>query len=355
MIIKHKVSCDPNVYEAWPDVALTSSGKLVCVFSECTHHCNRDYTRIVTVESSDRGRTWSAKRPVTEGTKGLDYYYNCARIKLLRDGRLCIVVDRLAAGGEENTAGRAVNLLYFSSDDGATWSQPFTTPLNGIVPDKLLELKSGRWILAAHHPQDGFLTQFMRYSDDQGKTWSERITVGSRHGLNLCETSIIESPDGTLVSFMRENSLKGLPAYKAISHDSGCSWGPLHEYPILGCHRPVAGFLKSGELLVTCRFQPSAWIFPPRDGFGGFKGGCQTTLAVLADPATSFQESDNAQLRMMPLDFDRSLYSDTGYTGWVQFADGEIYVVNYIVDDAYDSAQIRGYSFFPEEFVIRYK
>lgn len=81
MITKHVVSCDPKIYEAWPDIALTPSGKLVCVFSECTHHCNRDYTRIVTVESTDRGRTWSAKKPVTEGTRDLDYYYNCAQIR----------------------------------------------------------------------------------------------------------------------------------------------------------------------------------------------------------------------------------------------------------------------------------
>ena len=47
MIQKFTVSNDPAIYEAWPDVALTDSGKLVCVFSECTHHGNRDYTRIM--------------------------------------------------------------------------------------------------------------------------------------------------------------------------------------------------------------------------------------------------------------------------------------------------------------------
>ena len=46
----------------------------------------------------------------------------------------------------------------------------------------------------------------------------------------------------------------------------------------------------------------------------------------------------------MPLDYDRSHFADTGYTGWVAFPDGEIYMVNYIVDDA-PKAQIRGYSF----------
>jgi hypothetical protein len=53
---------------------------------------------------------------------------------------------------------------------------------------------------------------------------------------------------------------------------------------------------------------------------------------------------------------DRSPTSDTGYSGWVQFADnhadtGEIYVVNYIPDDA-PKAQIRSYSLRMEDFLL---
>jgi sialidase-1 len=53
----------------------------------------------------------------------------------------------------------------------------------------------------------------------------------------------------------------------------------------------------------------------------------------------------------MPLDYDRNEKPDTGYTGWVQFEDGEIYVVNYIKDDA-SKAQIRGYSFYPNDIIL---
>ena len=51
------------------------------------------------------------------------------------------------------------------------------------------------------------------------------------------------------------------------------------------------------------------------------------------------------------MDFDRSPLSDTGYSGWVQFEGGEIYVVNYIMDDA-TKAQIRGYALRMEDFVL---
>ena len=58
------------------------------------------------------------------------------------------------------------------------------------------------------------------------------------------------------------------------------------------------------------------------------------------------------RVRVMPLDYDRNAAPDLGYTGWTQFEDGEIYVVNYIKDDA-DKAQIRGYSFYPDDIVLQ--
>ena len=57
------------------------------------------------------------------------------------------------------------------------------------------------------------------------------------------------------------------------------------------------------------------------------------------------------RVRVMPLDYDRNPAPDLGYTGWTQFADGEIYVVNYIKDDS-DKAHIRGYSFYPDDIVL---
>ena len=56
VIRKFTVSRDDGIYEAFPDVALAPSGRLVCVFSECTHHHNRDYTRNMVADSTDRGR-----------------------------------------------------------------------------------------------------------------------------------------------------------------------------------------------------------------------------------------------------------------------------------------------------------
>ncbi len=213
MIRKFLISRDDTLYHAWPDVTLTPSGRLVCVFSECTHHGDRSYTRIMICDSLDRGRTWTAKRPVSEATHGLPVYWNCGRITQLRDGRLAVVVDKLFAAEGSARPEDCRNYLFFSADEGATWSAPVETPALGIVPDKVLELPSGRWVLSCHYQDaaSGNLIQRAWWSDDRGATWSGPSVVGRQEGLNLCEASTLPLADGsTLVAFMRENSGQGL-------------------------------------------------------------------------------------------------------------------------------------------------
>lgn len=347
-IQKYTVSNDPSIYEAWPDVVLTNSGKMVCVFSECTHHSNRDYTRIMLADSSDRGRTWSPKRPLAEGTAGRDYYYNCARINRLADGRLVISVDRVKHFDREDDRQCSVVLLYFSGDDGETWSAPLETPVNGIVPDKLIELDNGRWLLSAHYKHNGKLAQYLHYSDDKGATWGPRITVAESPEFNLCEVSMLPLGNGTIAAFLRENSSQGWDCKKVISHDNGATWGPIIDFPLPGCHRPTAGLLNNGSILITYRFH--------QGGIGGWGNSTQNLFAALTDRESALAEKrSDSKARILPVDFDRSPKSDLGYSGWVQFPDGEIYIVNYIVDDAYDKAQIRGYSLTLNDFILPQK
>ena len=300
-------------------------------------------------DSLDKGRTWTPKRPLTEGTEGLEYMYNCARITKLSDGRLVITVDRCQrrSGENENIQDKQV-LMYFSGDDGESWSNPVTTPLNGIVPDKLTELDNGRWLISAHHKHNGYLTQFLHYSDDQGKTWSERITVAHVQGLNLCEASILPLGNGTVVAFMRENSFKGMCCQKTVSTDNGETWGPVHDFPLPGCHRPTSGLLQDGSLLITYRYVPGAW--------GGWGYTMQNLFGALCPRDFILApEGTQPKIRFLPIDYDRSPVADIGYSGWQQFPDGEIYIVTYLIDDAIDKAQIRGYSLTIEDFILSEK
>ena len=142
MIQKHTISRDDSIYEAFPDVALTLSGKLVCVFAECTHHANRDYTRIVTTDSVDRGRTWSPKRPLTEPTRGFPVFWNCPRITTLRDGRLAVLVDKPSSPEGSAAPEECPNYLFFSDDEGE--EQPVYQAGAGFV-DVLRDAPDGLW------------------------------------------------------------------------------------------------------------------------------------------------------------------------------------------------------------------
>ncbi len=354
MIEKFVVSRDDSIYEAFPDVTLTASGKLVCVFLECTHHGDRSYTCNMLTTSTDRGRTWSKKRPLGEALRGdpkKDPFYDCPRIVTLSDGRLAAVVNRITRSPQGGRSERS-NWLLTSDDEGEAWSDPQATPVERVVPDQLIELKRGphvgRWIISAQvqgATESGPVWVVRCWlSDDQGETWTGPHVIAQEPGLLLCEGSILELPGGELVAFMRENSHLGLDCFKSISTDGGEKWEGVFKMPIPGCHRPVAGMLQSGKVMITHRYC--------QGGKGWVGWYTQNFFAALTDVDSCLaHERNEAQTRIMPIDFDRSAESDTGYSGWVQFADGEIYVVSYCLEDA-PKGHIRGYAFTESDFLI---
>jgi len=340
-IQKFCVSRDDSIYEAWPDLLLTDGGKLICIFTECKHHGDRARSRLMITESYDRGRTWSQKKQFSNDVP-TSFYYNNARLSKLRDGSLAVVCDLV----EKDEKKDARVYLWRGDAEGNHWTGPVETPARGIVPDRLLELETGRWVLAAHFasPDTGKLTEYLWYTDDQGKTWSDRIILASDPRYSLCEASILRCGSGTLVAFLRENSGRGYDGFKAFSYDNGETWDGVYHMPIPGLHRPTSGYLADGHIMITHRFL--------QGGKMGWGQVTQNVFATFFDEETALaKERGEQHVRIMPLDYDRSPIADLGYTGWVQFPDGEIYVANYIVDDA-PVAQIRGYSFYLEDILI---
>jgi len=365
MVEKFEVSREDEIYESWPDVTRTPSGGLVCVFEELTHHGDPGYSRIMMTSSNDRGRTWTDKKPLsdiqrTESEE--NFYWDCPRIVTLNDDRLAVVVSLHVRNTDYRTPDDQKILMWTSNDEGESWEGPRTLPVYGSVPDQLIELEhgehEGRWILTTHDENIWKIQSW--YSDDQGETWHGPETVAISPGYQLCEGSVVHLPNDKLVCFIRENSGDGLDAFKSISEDGGETWDGPFEMPLPGAHRPVAGMLNSGKVLITYRFS--------QGGKGWLGNWTQNTFAAVTDVESCVARTrDEAATRILPLDYDRSSNADTGYTGWAQFPDGEIYVVNYIVDDAppktvrepgmtgeYDDAPkayIRGYSFYEEEFI----
>ena len=340
---KFIVSRNDCVYEAWPDLVQTASGALLCVFTECVHHADRTGSRLMLTRSTDRGRTWSEKIPLTEKAPDKEHRLDCARISRLPDNTLVIVCDYVV--GEEDD-GYAEIWLWRGDAEGTRFVGPEITPAKGIVPTKLTVTKTGRWLLGAHYYEKeiGKLVQYVWYSDDGGKTWSGRITAARDARYNLCEGDIAVLDDNTLVMLLRENSGLGYDCMKVISYDNGETWTGVYPLPLPGCHGPVSLLLPNGECLVTYRFM--------QGGKGWLGWWTQNFFAALISQ-DDLRETDRIRqgTRILPVDFDRSPVSDLGYSGSVCFDDGEIYVVSYIVDDA-PNAHIRGYSLRRSDFIF---
>lgn len=331
------------MFNGWPDVAMTESGELLCVFTECESHTDRRNSSLVLVRSSDRGRTWSKKTKISETSLNGENIFNNARIQRMKDGRMRILCDRLPTLWEESS--HAQVYMWEGGKDGVFETPPKPLEVFGIVPDKILETASGEMLLAAHHKDEktGKLVQYVYFSKDGGTNWENKTVVAADPRYNLCEATLLEVEPNVIMAIMRENSMQGFDAMKAISYDGGHTFEGPYPMPIPGCHRPVAGFLNDGSVMISCRYH--------QGGVSG-AGAYQNTFLVFTRAADLLKKRwEEQETRIFPLDYDRSPNADIGYTGWVQWDDGEIYVVNYLVDD-WNKGQIRGYSVKKSDFLL---
>ena len=344
MFQRYTISNHPDYYEAWPDVALCpDNNRMVCVYIEKTHHAVGTHSIAVCSISDDRGKTWS-RSYITPPSDGKGFWYDSPRITLLKNGTLAAVIPTKAAQNEGVSECMKAE-LWTSADNGETWRYAGPLPGSSIAPDKLRELKNGRLIYSSHYRINDELGQFLYYSDDGGKTWSEEVTIARKKGYQFCEGCIVELENDTLVCLLRENSHLGLPCMKTISRDNGKTWGPVTEFPLPGCHRPIGGILQDGSVLITFRLC--------QGGKGWLGWWTQNFMGAFTHVESLLGEGyRDCQTKIFPLDYDRSPFSDCGYSGWVQFPDGMIYAVNYIVDNAYDKGQIRGYAFEQGDFLL---
>lgn len=344
-----RISCPDEGYCAFPDVVRTAHGRLVCAYREGDGHVARVYSHLVLRTSDDGGERWSDPRILAHHDAGDDLggweSWNCPRLARLRDGLLvlcCDYVRRLRPDAAE-LAAEAETFLWWSGDEGETWDGPRPTGVHGIVPDRVTETRAGTLLLLSHreHPRTGVLAQYASCSDDGGRTWQAPVVVAYDGIHQLCEASeasVVQLRDeaGTLVCYLRENSGRGLVGYKSLSTDGSRTWQGPYPTALVGCHRPTAGLLASGAVLVTYGLLPGRW------------GNRDPHAALEAQGSAAEAVQALQRVALMALDHDAHPEPDGGYSGWVQLPDGAILCTYYIKDDQ-DNAQIRAVRFREEE------
>lgn len=337
MIDKFIISKDNKYYRAFTDL-ININNRLICSFNEMNKETKE--FNICICESTDFGKSWSERKILQEKLDD-NGRWDSSRLCKLKDGNI-IMLSAWYLNSDKTKKDSHIYFWHFDKDfnyiDG-----PIKTNINGIVPDKITEL-SDRWLTSTQENNNGKRETYLYTSFDKGKNWN-KSKLSNTDIYDVCETSIIAIDDNTLVALMRENSGRGIDLLKSISYDKGESWSETYRMPIPACHRPIISKLNSGNYLITYRFDYAK--FEGKGVHGNiFMGGICTKEDLLET------NRDNISFKLFPIDYDRNINSNCGYSGQVQFDDGKIYVTAHIVDDN-PVAQIRGYSFYEKDLIIK--
>jgi sialidase-1 len=364
---KITVSRNDDIYEAFADIAQSADGTLVCTYRESMCHSSRPWSKVIVRRSVDQGLTWGPRQVVIERTREQtgagEGRLNCSRIAACADGTLLLIVDLMMREELEDymKPGLCINLLFRSADFGETWEGPEETGITrGIVPS-IKELSNGDLIIGVTelHEGEGGLSghaevQTVYLSSDSGRTWEGPFTVpdpasptGTGLHWRLNEGDFAELDDGHLLLYMREDGER-LSGWKSLSTDGGRTWSvPLRTAMMQCAGRPSVGRLRSGEIAITYRVgfglstSLGLYVETPAEAAKGFA----------AEDANSAAGAGPEERRFAFLDNDRALSADSGYSGWVQLPGGDLYVVNYVTDDA-PRAHIRGYQVGREDWYL---
>jgi hypothetical protein len=393
-IEKFTISRDDSVYECFPHLCRTQSGRILLVYRESNGHVASEFCRLIVRYSDDAGQSWSERRVICDEDRssGVLRTWNGPKIQQLQDGRILLLCDTVNyPPGEWGSEDRCRIWLRFSDDEGLTWSQPQPTPVAGICPDQVTELADGSWLLPSNvcSAKTNRIIQNITISHDQGSTWQAPITLFDHPDYQLDEVSIVRMPTGELVAYQREDL--GRPVQKLISRDEGATWdGPYDTLNPASIGMPIAGVTQDGFVMVTGRYGvPGNWrpiesaelwqtrlakrgiVIPKVPETEAFvttlergphtaetadeliigQGGASVHTFAFLEPVDSALATQKSEQKgaVLPLDLDASPFADSGYTGWVEYERGRFLVVNYINDDA-PMAQIRGYRFGLEDF-----
>lgn len=344
------IARDDYRYEAFPDVCRLRGDGLLCAYRESDYH-GASTSRLVLIESRDRGRTWTNQRQidVTLSIREDRSVWNNPRLVRLADGRIVATLDIhfLEDGGV-----RGIGSLYchqtwlsFSEDDGKTWTERHLTAVEGIGPSRVVPRTENHWLMANTHSLGRFpdATRVeVVHSYDGGLTWPISALGAEQEGFQHEEPALVDLPDGRVLMVMREDQHTNRPSHYVISEDEGYVWSTPRQGPFYG-DRPTGGVLQSGRLLFTYRnVEPAPGETTMKEGRNP---GTWAWLGDMAGLTGSGGESRFLELERDPC----GRFGDYGYSGWVQFDDGEIFCAYHHRDEA-PKSYIRGCWFREDDF-----
>ena len=205
--------------------------------------------------SDDRGRTWSAAKWVHVDASGRPDTGMGVGLTYLGKGHVFFQAN----GGR-----------WSSHDYGESWEGPVPVPKasNGrdwgewdpLLVDK--DPKSGKVVRLMSYGSDnlqpdGHFQGYIRFSSDEGATWSKDIKVPEMYAVN--EVAFVRAKNGDIVAACRtdnpERFKKEIDHYGglsvSISRDNGYTWSKLQQLYEWGRHHPSMVLLRNSNIVMT--------------------------------------------------------------------------------------------------------
>ena len=265
----HPRSVAHKVFDVWrnpgrftknPDIIALPSGRLMLIFADTDSHWSQENQVLTLLASDDGGRSWFKHGEVDQADLRQGEERMCTpRLSRLNDGRLVVIIDHDDNGHfhEDQPPG---NWLYWSHDDGDTWTAAQKPAIMGFEPDRILDLPDGRLGVGSHimRGETQEFTVILSCSDDGGETWYEAATIANNGYHRVCEGAIVmlDNADAVggqeLACILRENHHGGQPCFITFSTDSGRTWSPAQMCPF-ALDRPYGKQLPDGRVFVSGR------------------------------------------------------------------------------------------------------
>lgn len=214
---RSKLLTDKASYQSWPVIARVGATVVVAYASGAAQHQTEDDTRgVYVVRSLDDGATWSQPIPVVNSATADESTFGIGTNSV---GDLLLWV-RVVSGGFSN-------VLYASTDAGATWTLR-ATPTYLAQPILVGPIVSCLGVLYApchSGPESGVAQRSWGHlvSTDDGATWAQ-VILGTAATDEQWPVEPRYHVSGQRILAVARNKVDGAPLWTYTSPDGGVSW-----------------------------------------------------------------------------------------------------------------------------------
>lgn len=246
-----------------PALLRTQEGELLLICLRA--HKTGDSSTMCLFASSDGGKTFSARDPLWNRSKGQLLQGGTSNLLELQSGRWLLPFH--GGSGDQWKQKNSAWCLY-SDDDGKSWNQsvPIDLAKRGAMEGSVAQLDDATLLMSLRTQLGG---PHISRSSDEGKTWSEPIFSGLEGGESgTCLRRLPNSKD--VILFFNNSDFKTghhhfgerTPLTCARSADQGRTWKIIGniaadskaEYTNLDCF-----FTPNGDAILTYMYANPAW------------------------------------------------------------------------------------------------